>query len=262
MAYEKLKVDLDGKVAILTLNDPSSLNAASTEMVEELADAIERIHSGDIKCRAVILTGEGRGFCSGANLAGRNKPGSGGSDAGERLETLFNPLMRRLRDLPVPIVSAVNGPAAGVGCSLALMGDLVVCAENGYFLQAFRRIGLVPDGGSTWILPRMIGKARAMEMMLLGDKIDAHRALSWGLVNRVTADSVLMTEALDVARSLAEGPASVGMIRKLVWASLDLDHSRALDAERWVQKDAGATADFAEGVAAFLDKRPARFSGI
>jgi len=261
MADDKLKIEQDGKVVILTLNDPATLNAASSEMVEALAQAIGRVHSGDLACRAVVLTGEGRAFCSGANLAGRNKPGTGGADAGERLENLFNPLMRRLRELPVPLVTAVKGPAAGVGCSLALMGDIVVCGESGYFLQAFGRIGLVPDGGSTWILPRRIGKARAMEMMLLAEKVDAATALSWGLVNRVVPDEALMSTALSLATRLAEGPASIGMIRQLVWKAMDLDHDDALDAERWTQKDAGATSDFAEGVSAFLEKRPARFTG-
>jgi 2-(1,2-epoxy-1,2-dihydrophenyl)acetyl-CoA isomerase len=260
MAYEKLKIDQDGKVVILTLNDPASLNAASNEVVADFVDAIGRIASGDIACRAIVITGEGRGFCSGANLAGR-RPGGGTGDAGERLEAVFNPLMRKMRDLAVPIVTAVNGPAAGVGCSLALMGDIVVCGESGYFLQAFGRIGLVPDGGSTWMLPRMIGKARAMEMMLLAEKIPAAQALDWGLVNRVVPDAELMPTAITLAKKLADGPASIGMIRKLVWQSLDLDHAAALDAERWTQKDAGSTADFAEGVKAFLEKRPAQFTG-
>ena len=260
MAYEKLKVEHDGKVVILTLNDPSSLNAASNEVVGDFSDAIGRIASGAIACRAVVITGEGRGFCSGANLAGR-APGAGNVDAGERLEAVFNPLMRKMRDLPVPIVTAVNGPAAGVGCSLALMGDIVVCAESGYFLQAFGRIGLVPDGGSTWLLPRFVGKARAMEMMLLTEKIDAATSLQWGLVNRVVPDADLMSTAVSLAKKLSEGPASIGMIRKLVWQSLDLDHTGALDAERWTQKDAGATSDFGEGVKAFLEKRPAQFTG-
>lgn len=258
--YGKLIVETHGDVLIVKLNDPATLNAAGTEMMDELADVFGRIADGALRCRAVVLTGEGRGFCSGANLSGR----AGGirpADGGERLETVINPLMRRIRDLPVPLVTAVNGPAAGVGCSLALMGDLIVCGEHGYFLQAFRRVGLAPDGGSTWMLPRMIGKARAMEMMLLGEKIEAHVALRWGLVNTVVENTVLMVEAKDLAMRLAEGPYSLGLTRKLVWGALDLDFSAALDAERWAQKEAAATADSAEGVAAFLEKRPAKFTG-
>jgi 2-(1,2-epoxy-1,2-dihydrophenyl)acetyl-CoA isomerase len=261
MIYDKLKVTIDDNVATLRLNDPATLNAAGAEVVADLAAAIERIHSGELACRAVILTGEGRGFCSGANLSGRNAPGTVSGDGGERLETIFNPLLRRIRDLPVPIVTAVNGPAAGIGCSLALMGDIIICGESGYFLQAFRRIGLVPDGGSTWMLPRMIGKARAMEMMLMGDKITSHTAFQWGLVNSVVADSVLMAEAHDMACRLAKGPASLAMTRKLVWNALSLDYDAALDAERWGQREASATADAQEGVNAFLEKRDAKFTG-
>jgi len=169
--------------------------------------------------------------------------------------------MTALRDFPFPIVTAVNGAAAGVGCSLALMGDMIVAGESGYFLQAFRRIGLVPDGGSTYLLPRMVGKARAMEMMLLGDKIPAARALEWGLVNRCVPDADLMTTATSIALELANGPIALGSIRKLVWDSLDADWNGQLHAERKAQKFAGKTEDFIEGVSAFLQKRVAAFKG-
>jgi 2-(1,2-epoxy-1,2-dihydrophenyl)acetyl-CoA isomerase len=158
-------------------------------------------------------------------------------------------------------VTAVNGPAAGIGCSIALMGDIVVAGESAYFLQAFRRIGLVPDGGSTYLLPRLVGKARAMEMMLLGDKIPAATALQWGLINRCVPDSELIPTAHTLAVQLAQGPAALGVIRKLVWDSLDSDWTGQLHAERKAQKVAGKTEDFIEGVSAFLQKRVAAFKG-
>ena len=169
--------------------------------------------------------------------------------------------MTVLRDLPVPIVTAINGPAAGVGCSIALMGDIIVAAESAYFLQAFRRIGLVPDGGSTYLLPRLIGKARAMEMALLGGKISAAKALEWGLINRAVPDTELMPTALEIARELANGPSALGLIRKIMWASLDADWLEQLHEERMAQRVAGKTEDFREGVQAFLQKRPAEFKG-
>lgn len=260
MTYEKLKVDVRGKVALLTLNDPATLNAASEQVVSDLVDAFGKIASGEIAARAVVLTGEGRGFCSGANLSGAGGA-IGSRDAGARLESSINPFMRALADFPVPIVTAVNGPAAGVGASIALMGDIIVASESAYFLQAFRRIGLVPDGGSTFLLARSLGKARAMELTLLGDKLPAAKALEWGLINRVVPDAELIDEAVKLANELADGPASLSMIRKLVWKALESTHAEALDAERWAQKDAGNTEDNTEGVAAFREKRPAKFQG-
>ena len=221
--------------------------------------------SGETPARAIVLTGEGRGFCSGANLqagpGGGKLDGDGKPDAGAALETVYNPLVTYIREMPVPLVTAVNGAAAGVGCSLALLGDLIVAGESAYFLQAFRRIGLVPDGGSTYLLPRMIGKARAMEMALLGERVPAAQALEWGLVNRVVPDAELMTTAMGLARALADGPASLGLSRQTLWASMDSDWAAQLHRERMAQRTAGKTEDFGEGVAAFLAKRPAQFQG-
>ncbi len=265
MTYQKIKVAHDGAVAIITLADPSTMNAAGMDLAAELLDALKRSAVGPEASRAVVLTGEGRGFCSGANLqagpGGGRLDGDGKPDAGAGLETIYNPLVTYMREMPVPIVTAVNGAAAGVGCSLALLGDLIVAAESAYFLQAFRRIGLVPDGGSTYLLPRMIGKARAMEMALLGERVPAARALEWGLVNRVVPDSDLMATAMALAWALAEGPASLGLSRQTLWASMDSDWAAQLHRERQAQRTAGKTEDFVEGVAAFLAKRPARFTG-
>jgi 2-(1,2-epoxy-1,2-dihydrophenyl)acetyl-CoA isomerase len=182
--------------------------------------------------------------------------------AGHTLETVFHPFIRRLRDLPYPIITAVNGPAAGAGMSVALMGDLVLCARSAYFLQAFRRIGLVPDCGSTWLLPRLIGRARAIELSLLGERLPAETALAWGLVNRVFDDEALMPEAIRLAHDLANGPTvALGLIRRLYWESPENSYEQQLDLECRSQRTAGASADFREGVTAFLEKRPAKFAG-
>jgi 2-(1,2-epoxy-1,2-dihydrophenyl)acetyl-CoA isomerase len=264
--YKKVKVEFDGDVLVVKLNDPGTLNAAGVDLVQELAHVFRSVTERVLPARAIVLTGEGRGFCSGANLSGGAGAGGGGDvdgkpDAGRALETDYNPTMTLMRDLPVPLVTAVNGPAAGVGCSLALMGDMIVAGESAYFLQAFRNIGLVPDGGSTYLLPRAIGRARAMEMVLMGEKVPAATALEWGLVNRCVPDAELLPTALDIARRLAAGPHSLSLIRRLMWNSLDADWVGQLHGERQTQKIAGKSADFAEGVAAFREKRKAQFTG-
>ncbi|HWF01174.1 MAG TPA: enoyl-CoA hydratase/isomerase [Caulobacteraceae bacterium] len=270
MAYEKILLEVADEVATVTLNDPATMNAAGIDTVIELAEAFGKIAQGHEGARAVVLTGAGRGFCSGANLSGggsaalQAREGSGGSasgSAGSSLEKHYNPFITLIRDFPMPIVTAVNGAAAGVGCSLALMGDLIVAGESAYFLQAFRRIGLVPDGGSTYLLPRMIGRARAMEMALLGERIGAAKALEWGLVNRVVADGELQAAARGLAQELARGPASLGLIRNIMWRSLDADFAQQLADEAKTQDVAGRTSDFGEGVRAFLEKRAAQFAG-
>lgn len=264
MAYSKIKTSVADGIGVITLADPSTLNAAGLDLMDELQQAFGAMKA-DASVRCVVLTGEGRGFCSGANLSGRGPaaetPDPEGPDAGASLEAVYNPFVTSLREYPVPIVTAVNGVAAGVGCSLALMGDIIVAAESAYFLQAFRRIGLVPDGGSTYLLPRLIGKARAMEMALLGDKVPAKTALDWGLVNRCVADDQLMATAMELAKALATGPKALGAIRKLVWESLDEEWAAQLHAERVAQKTAGRTEDSREGILAFLQKRPAEFKG-
>jgi 2-(1,2-epoxy-1,2-dihydrophenyl)acetyl-CoA isomerase len=264
MDYTKIKLDVVDGVAVITLSDPATMNAAGVDTAAELTDAFRRVATGAVAARAIVLTGEGRGFCSGANLsagAGATLDADGKPDAGRALETHYNPLVTLMRDSDVPIVTAVNGAAAGVGCSLALLGDIVVAAESAYFLQAFRRIGLVPDGGSTYMLPRLIGKARAMEMALMGDKIPAKTALDWGLINRCVPDAELMATAMTIAKELANGPMALGMIRQLIWTSMDQSWLEQLNAERVQQRRAGKSDDFREGVTAFLQKRPAAFSG-
>lgn len=257
----KAKYELENGVALITLSDPSTLNAISVEMTETLNALFDRAAE---EARCIVLTGEGRGFSSGANLASGAPPlaDDGLPDLGGRLEQTFNPFVTKLRDLPVPYVTAVNGAAAGIGCSFALLGDLIVAGESAYFLQAFRRIGLVPDGSATYHLPRMIGRARAMEMMLLGEKIHAKQAYEWGLVNRCVPDAELLPTAKALALELANGPTkTLGMIRRLSWSSLDNSWEEQLSAERQSQKIAGRTDDFREGVQAFFQKRPASFKG-
>ncbi len=257
----KVKYESDGDVAILTMSDPATLNAIDVEMSQELTAALKR--AGE-QARCVLLTGEGRAFSSGANLNAprTNVDAQGRIDVGGRLESHFNPLVTQMRDLPIPWISAVNGVAAGIGCSFALLADLIVAGESGYFLQAFRRIGLVPDGSATYHLPRMLTRARAMEMMLLGEKLPAAKALEWGLINRCVPDAALMATAKALAHELAEGPTkTLGLIRKLAWASQDALWAEQLQSEREAQRAAGHTEDFREGVAAFLQKRKAAFKG-
>ena len=259
--FERVKLDIQGGVAVLTLNHVEVMNAISLEMIGGINAALDAIiDNGGVRC--LVVTGEGKAFCTGANLQGRGNAIQGKGAAGKSLETAFHPMLRRLRELDCPIISAVNGPAAGAGMSLALMGDLVLCARSSYFLQAFRRIGLVPDCGSTWLLPRLIGRARSLELSLLGDKLPAETALQWGLINRVYDDAELMAQAMKLAQDLAAGPTvALGLIRKLYWQSPQNGFEDQLDAECRAQRQAGDTEDFGEGVRAFLEKRPAQFKG-
>ncbi|MDZ4321543.1 MAG: enoyl-CoA hydratase-related protein, partial [Phenylobacterium sp.] len=210
MAYSKIKTSVADGVAVVTLCDPATLNAAGLDLMAELDDAMAGFAAPDSGVRCVVITGEGRGFCSGANLTGRadapaaqDQMQAQARDSGSALETVYNPFVTRMRDYPIPIVTAVNGAAAGIGCSIALMGDLIVAGESGYFLQAFRRIGLVPDGGATYLLSRLVGKARTMELTLLGEKLPAATALQWGLINRCVPDAELMDTAMELAQALA-----------------------------------------------------------
>lgn len=256
---DKVRLDIDGAVATITLDDEPVLNAIGPIMCRGLKAALDKVEASAARC--AILTGAGRAFSTGANLAEAETPGEP-PDVRARLETGYHPLLRRLKALPMPLIVAVNGAAAGVGLSFALMGDLVLAARSAYFLQAFVRIGLVPDGGSTWLLPRLIGLARAKEMSLLGEKLGAEKALEWGLINRVVDDDALMAEARALAGRLAQGPTrAYALMREAFWASFDNPHERQLDLEVQLQTRASKTGDFQEGVAAFLEKRAPKFRG-
>jgi 2-(1,2-epoxy-1,2-dihydrophenyl)acetyl-CoA isomerase len=259
--YQKIQFERREHVGILRLNDPSALNALSYVMLDEISDVLANELKG---LRALIVTVAGRAFCSGASLSGGMEVAGDLSarDFGQVLEDRINPLMSRLRDLPIPWITAVRGAAAGAGTSLALAGDMVLASENAYFLQAFARIGLVPDAGATHLLVRTIGRARAMELMLLADKLPATKALEWGLINRVVSDDALEEEALALASQLAAGPtATLRLIRQSVWNAVDADWETVLQKERELQLIAGRTADCDEGIKAFLQKRPATFKG-
>ena len=207
MVFQRVQLGFADNVAVLTLNHPEALNAVSVQMLRELTAALGEIEDPGNGARCLILTGAGRGFCAGAHLA---DPESNRSSGELKTETLlqewYHPILLRLRDLRMPIITAVNGPAAGVGMSLAMMGDIVIAARSAYFLQAFRRIGLIPDGGSTFLLPRKVGWSRAMELSMLAGRLPAEKALEWGLVNRVVDDGQALKAAMDLGRELAAGP--------------------------------------------------------
>jgi 2-(1,2-epoxy-1,2-dihydrophenyl)acetyl-CoA isomerase len=262
MQFKHITLEVDGPVAVITLDHQEVMNAVSLDMLAGLGEALDAIDERKVEIRCLVMTGAGRAFCTGANLQGRNNQITRKSGAGAALETAFHPFLRRLRNLHCPIVTSVNGPAAGAGMSFALMGDLILCARSAYFLQAFRRIGLVPDCGSTWLLPRLIGRARAIELSLLGERLPAEKALEWGLVNRVFDDAALMEETMKLAHELANGPtAALSLMRRLYWESSENSYEDQLNLEFESQRAAGATEDFKEGVTAFLEKRPAKFSG-
>ncbi len=257
----KVRTEVRGNIGIITLNDPATLNAAGVELMDGLTAAFDAfVANPDV--RAIVLTGEGRGFCSGANLsAGGSRITENPKGPNQSLLKVYNPFVSAVRKSPKPLVAAVNGVAAGVGASLALVCDLIVAGESAYFLQAFRRIGLVPDGGATYLLPRLVGKARAMELVLLGEKLPAKTALEWGMINRCVPDADLMATAMALATQLADGPISLGYTRNLIWASLDAAWHDQVEAEAYVQGDAARTEDAREGIMAFVQKRPAEFKG-
>ena len=252
---------LEDGVLTLTLNRPERMNAFNIAMHEALAAAIRRAAETD-ECRAVLLTGAGKGFCAGQDLSDRAvAPGEGRPDLGLSIEKRYNPLIRALRGLPKPIVCAVNGAAAGAGANAALACDIVLAAKSAKFVQAFARIGLVPDSGGTWILPRLVGDARARALMMLADPIGAEQAEAWGMIYRAVDDDQLMGAAREIAARLAAGPMhAFGLMKRAFAASPVNSLDAQLDLERDLQREAGAADEYFEGVRAFLEKRRPNFA--
>ena len=264
MKHGRIRLETTGAIAVMTLNDPSVLNAFGQKLREDMTQAMDAIEAGPARC--LVITGAGRAFCSGANLndpdrAPRDRAAEARGEAKSDLESWYNPMFMRLRALPIPVVTAINGMAAGAGMSLALTGDIRIAARSASFLQAFARIGLVPDCGASWLLPRLVGMARAMELSLLAEALPAETALNWGLINRLEDDDQLMPMAMELAERLANGPKSLGMIRQMYWQAMDNSYSDQLDLEAKLQSRAGMTRDFEEGVTAFREKRRAKFTG-
>jgi 2-(1,2-epoxy-1,2-dihydrophenyl)acetyl-CoA isomerase len=264
MSYETIDLRIEGGVAEVTLNRPERLNAWNQQFGEDLRSAILE-DAADPAVRAVLITGAGRGFSSGADLKDMLEQRASGErvpDVGELLRERYHPIITGIRELPKPVVAAVNGPAVGIGCSLALACDLVWAAESAVFGLAFVNIGLVPDGGSTFLVPAAVGKARALEMALLGDPLPAPRALEWGLINRVVPDAKLMGDTRALARKLAAGPTlSYANSKRALNNSVLKIMGEQLELEADIQAEMSNTKDFFEGVQAFVEKREPRFQG-
>jgi 2-(1,2-epoxy-1,2-dihydrophenyl)acetyl-CoA isomerase len=260
--YEAVRLDVADGVATLTLNRPERLNSFTVAMHGEVRAALDAIDA-DPTVRCLVLTGAGRGFCAGQDLGDRAvAPGSEALDLGASIENYYKPMLLRLRRLRMPTVCAVNGVAAGAGANIPFACDLVFSAKSASFIQSFSRLGLVPDCGGTWWLPRLVGPARAMGLALLGDKLPAAQAEEWGLIWRAVEDDELMPTALAAARQLVAG-ATRGYVRtrEAVEAGMKLSFEASLDLERDFQRELGRSADYREGVAAFMEKRAPRFSG-
>jgi 2-(1,2-epoxy-1,2-dihydrophenyl)acetyl-CoA isomerase len=255
-------VSRDAEVLSLTLNRPDKLNAFNPEMHKLLREALEEARD-EAGVRAVLLTGSGRGFCAGQDLSERNVSANAAPiDLSVSLGSNYNPLVRRLRALPKPVVCAVNGVAAGAGANIALACDIVVAARSASFVQSFSKLGLVPDSGGTYFLPRLVGSARALGLALLAERLSAEEAERWGLIWKAVDDARLMEEATAIARALAAGPTKgYGLVKKAFQASAGNSLDAQLDLERDLQREAGFSEDYREGIAAFMQKRKPQYKG-
>ena len=260
MSYESIVLDVADGIARITLNRPDRLNSFTASMHAELRDALAKVAAGE-NARVLLLTGAGRGFCAGQDLSDRAvAPGGAPVDLGQSIEQNYRPLVLGLRNLAMPVVCAVNGVAAGAGANIALACDIVIAAKSASFIQAFCKIGLVPDSGGTYFLPRLVGTARAMGLAMLGDRLSAQQAADWGLVWRCVEDAELVPAAEALLAQLAQAPTrGLAAIKRALYANGSL--AEALDHERDLQRELGYSADYREGVDAFLNKRPPRFTG-
>ncbi|HEY2780768.1 MAG TPA: 2-(1,2-epoxy-1,2-dihydrophenyl)acetyl-CoA isomerase PaaG [Steroidobacteraceae bacterium] len=261
MSYETILFEVDSGIARLTLNRPDKLNSFNTQMHGEVRQALAGIPGSG--ARVLVLTGAGRGFCAGQDLGDRAvAPGSQGVDLGESLEKRYNPLVLALHNLAMPVIGAVNGVAAGAGANIALACDIVIAARSANFVQAFCKLGLIPDSGGTWFLPRLVGDARAMGLALLGNKLPAEQAAAWGLIWQCVEDADLARTVDTLARQFAEAPTrGLAATKSALRRSWQHSFKEQLDLERDLQRDLGRSGDYAEGVAAFTEKRAPRFTG-
>lgn len=255
VSYATITYTLADRVAEIVLTRPDKLNALSATTFGNIHAALD--HAEANGARAVLLTGAGRAFCSGADLSEGGLP----EDLGDPIDKLYNPLVRRVAAMDMALVTAINGPAVGAGAGLALLGDVIVMAHSAYLQLGFVNIGLVPDAGTTWLAGQAVGRVRALEMALLGERVDAAKAYDWGMITRLANDESCLDDARALAQRLASGPASIALIRKQVRAVMETSLDQALDIERENQRAAGRTLDFHEGVMAFLSKRDASFKG-
>lgn len=265
VAMETILFEVEDGVATLTLNRPERLNSFNDRMHDELRQALARVRAGraDGSVRVLVLTGAGRGFCAGQDLSDRNvAPGGEAVDLGASVEKNYKPLVLALRALELPVIAAVNGVAAGAGANIALACDLVFAARSASFIQAFSKLGLIPDTGGTWILPRLLGPARALGLALLGERLSAEQAEQWGLIWKTVDDAALMSTVGVVARQLAQGPTfGYAQTKKAIWESSLRGLEAQLDVERDLMSACGRSEDYREGVAAFMDKRAPQFKG-
>ena len=261
MEYQNIRFDVTDGVARLTLHRPERLNSFTTEMHAEVRAALARV--AEAGARVLVITGAGRGFCAGQDLNDRAvAPGGAPPDLAHSIEQNYKPLVLALRALPLPVIAAVNGVAAGAGANLALACDLVIAARSAVFVQAFAKLGLVPDSGGTWLLPRLVGTARALGLALLGEKLSAEQAAAWGLIWRCVEDAELEALVADLARHFASAPTrGLARTKQAIYEGLTRTLPEQLDVERDYQGELGRSADYAEGVAAFAAKRTPRFSG-
>jgi 2-(1,2-epoxy-1,2-dihydrophenyl)acetyl-CoA isomerase len=260
-ASQDLLYSVEDGIARLTFNRPDKLNSFNVRMHQEVAQALDGLVERG--ARVLVMTGAGRGFCAGQDLADRAvAPGGQGADLGDSIERYYKPLIQKLRSLPMPVIAAVNGVAAGAGANIALACDLVIAARSASFVQAFCRLGLVPDSGGTWTLPRLVGNARALGLSLLGDKLPAEQALAWGMIWKCVDDAELPPTVDALARQLALAPTrGLAATKSAIYGGWQHTLEEQLDVERDLQRELGRSADYAEGVAAFTEKRTPSFKG-